>query len=181
MGWVLRHGSSEPVFADVGPPYKGAHDVTDRRARLLWRLRALVRPPITLGVRLCVVDALERVVLVRHTYTGGWHFPGGGVDPGETAAEASLREFGEETGLAVAGEPELFGIYFNRAHMQRDHVAFFVVRDAAPFEAETIRPQATEIAEAIIAPLAALPDGTTGATRRRLAELAAKAPPSAIW
>lgn len=30
--------------------------------------------------------------------------PGGGVDPGETAAEAAVREFGEEAGLAVRVE-----------------------------------------------------------------------------
>jgi 8-oxo-dGTP diphosphatase len=34
--------------------------------------------------------------------------PGGGIDPGETAAEAAMRECGEEAGLVVALEPEPF-------------------------------------------------------------------------
>lgn len=34
--------------------------------------------------------------------------PGGGIDPGETAAEAAVRECGEEAGLAVALEDEPF-------------------------------------------------------------------------
>lgn len=34
--------------------------------------------------------------------------PGGGIDPGETAIEAAVRECGEEAGLVVRLEPEPF-------------------------------------------------------------------------
>ncbi len=34
--------------------------------------------------------------------------PGGGIDPGETAAQAAVRECGEEVGLVVDLEPEPF-------------------------------------------------------------------------
>lgn len=34
--------------------------------------------------------------------------PGGGIDPGETASEAAIRECGEEAGLVVALEDEPF-------------------------------------------------------------------------
>lgn len=38
----------------------------------------------------------------------GLDLPGGGLDPGETAAEAAVRECAEEAGLRVAVEPEPF-------------------------------------------------------------------------
>nr|WP_232372794.1 NUDIX domain-containing protein [Acuticoccus mangrovi] len=144
-------------------------------------MRALVRPPVTFGVRCMVVDADRRVLLVRHTYITGWHFPGGGVDPGETAREGAMRELREETGLALATPPEFFGLYFNRGMAQRDHVALFVARDHPPLDAAALRPQATEIAEVRLAPLDALPEGLSAATRRRLAEVAGGAAPSDVW
>jgi 8-oxo-dGTP pyrophosphatase MutT (NUDIX family) len=37
----------------------------------------------------------------------GWTFPGGGIEPGETAQEAAVREVREETGLLVRAGPVL--------------------------------------------------------------------------
>ncbi|MGH2502758.1 MAG: NUDIX domain-containing protein, partial [Ktedonobacterales bacterium] len=39
---------------------------------------------------------------------GQWSFPGGGIEPGETAERAAHRELLEETGLRVAGPLTLF-------------------------------------------------------------------------
>lgn len=44
---------------------------------------------ITLGVRVIVIDPAQGVLLVRHGYAPGWHFPGGGVDAGESAEDAA--------------------------------------------------------------------------------------------
>ena len=44
---------------------------------------------MTFGVRGVIHDAGNNAVfLVRHTYVPGWHFPGGGVEAGETALES---------------------------------------------------------------------------------------------
>ena len=61
------------------------------RTRIAHRMFLLYRA-MTLGVRALVFDEAGRVLLVRHSYVPGWHFPGGGVEPGETALQALERE-----------------------------------------------------------------------------------------
>lgn len=46
-------------------------------------------------------DADRRVLLVRHADGDIWTTPGGMIEPGETPADAAVRETWEETGLAV--------------------------------------------------------------------------------
>jgi ADP-ribose pyrophosphatase YjhB (NUDIX family) len=140
--------------------------------RLYWRL---VRP-LTLGAR-CIVVRDEAVLLVRHRYTPGWYLPGGGVHRGETLVEAARRELAEETGLRAA-QPRLFQVYLSRAEGKVDHVALFVADDAegAPRTADR-----GELLEVAFFPLDALPDGTSPATRRRLAEYRGQAPLSDRW
>jgi ADP-ribose pyrophosphatase YjhB (NUDIX family) len=146
-----------------------------RTLHLYWRFSR----GLTLGVRAAAIDTRERVCLVRHTYVPGWHLPGGGVEPGETALHAIEREMAEEAGIVLgAAEPRLHGVFFNARTSRRDHVLVYVVRDfAVPVPKEPDR----EIAEAGSFPLDALPEGTTGATRRRLAEIRTGAPPSPTW
>ena len=57
--------------------------LSEARNRLFHVYFRLARP-MTLGVRAAVLDAQDSVLLVRHSYTPGWHMPGGGVEPGET-------------------------------------------------------------------------------------------------
>ena len=54
--------------------------------------------------------ARERVLLTRRSDNGRWCLPGGGMDPGESAAEACAREVLEERGLVVR-VGKLVGVY----------------------------------------------------------------------
>ena len=54
----------------------------------------------------------EKVLLTQRSDNGRWCLPGGGMDPGESALEACIRETMEETGLE-ARVTRLVGIYMS--------------------------------------------------------------------
>ena len=128
-----------------------------------------VRRRMVLGARAVLLDG-DRVLLLRHTYMPGWHFPGGGVEPGETAEEAARREAEEETGFRVEGAMSLLGLYLQKSEAtNRDHVAVYVGRQFR--EVKRFRPNG-EIAEIGWFLVDALPDGMNAGTARRIAEIA---------
>jgi ADP-ribose pyrophosphatase YjhB (NUDIX family) len=150
----------------------------DRLKLRLLHWSFLLTRPVTLGVRVVVADANERVLLVRHGYVSGWHFPGGGVEAGETCVEAMARELDEEAKVAIDGPPLLHGLFLNTQSSRRDHVAVYLVRT---FRVLGERAPDWEIEEARFFPRTALPEGATAATRARLAEIFDSAPISAHW
>ena len=145
--------------------------------KLLQRYWRLTRS-LTMGVQAVVLDDARRVLLVRHGYRPGWHFPGGGVEKGETAAGALARELDEETGITASSPPQLFGIYSHFDVFPGDHIALYVVR--AWTRGRVPEPNA-EIREQRFFAADALPDGATGGTRRRMAEVLDGAPRSETW
>jgi ADP-ribose pyrophosphatase YjhB (NUDIX family) len=133
---------------------------------------------MSLGVRGIVISADDKVLLVRHGYVSGWHFPGGGVEVGETCVESLTRELEEEAHIAIEEPPILHGLFFNAQTSRRDHVAAYVIRN---FRVLGERAPDWEILEARFFRRLALPEGTTRATRARLAEIFDAAPLSDHW
>lgn len=150
------------------------------RGPVQWLIHGTARftRPLTMGVRAIILDADERVFLVRHSYVPGWHLPGGAVEPGETLREAVTREVAEETGIAITGPAILHGVFLNRHMTKRDHVAVFVVRTFRVIDAER---RDWEIVERGFHARAAMPDATTPATRARLAEVLDGVPIGETW
>lgn len=148
------------------------------RARL-FHLYFVLRRPMTLGVRGLVHDrAANSVFLIRHTYVPGWQLPGGGVEPGETLVEALARELAEEGNIAFNGPPVLKSMHFNRRASRRDHVGLYLIEE---FSQTAPKLRDHEIAEAGFFPLDRLPEDTTPATLRRIAEIFGGATVSLYW
>lgn len=137
-----------------------------------------VRRRMVIGARLVLVSE-GRFLLIRHTYMPGWHFAGGGVEPGETAAEAARREGVEETGYAAEGVLRLHGLFLNaNPATNRDHVAVYV---AEGFRQVRAFRRDAEIAEIGWFAPDALPEAVDPGTARRISEIVAGTTPSERW
>ena len=137
--------------------------VADTARRWVWRAFG----PRTVGVRGLVIDDRGQVLLVRHTYGQRvWQLPGGGVHRRESIVAALHRELREETGVLVTGDVRLLGTYSSLTEGKSDHISVFVVDR---FEQQAS--ESGEIDAAYFFPVDGLPDDTSPATRRRLAEL----------
>lgn len=62
------------------------------------------------GIAVIIIDEEKRVLLQKRSDVGLWGIPSGHVEPGETVAEAAIREVQEETNLHIR-ILKLIGVY----------------------------------------------------------------------
>lgn len=152
-----------------------------RKPTLKDRLRQTwfrIARPATLGVRGIVTDAEGRVLLVKHTYTPGWHLPGGGVERLETSGVSLLRELKEEAGIEAKAENlELVSVHANHAFFPNDHVLVYRVTAWTRGEA-TSRGEIAEVR--FVDPLNPPADVSRG-TNNRLGEVFGGKPRNELW
>lgn len=146
----------------------------NRLRQSYWRMTR----SLTLGAQGCVVDPEGRILLIRHTYRPGWHFPGGGVEKNETIETALARELKEEAGIELTGRPRLFGIYANFRYFPSDHIALFLIREWR----QPVAPKPNfEICDHGFFAAGALPGDIHPATRTRIAEINGSGSLSELW
>ena len=108
------------------------------QTQVLYGERLGKQGQLRLGCSAIIFDEKrEKVLLTRRADNGRWCLPGGGMESGESAAEACEREVLEETGLTVRVK-RLIGVYSNPDQLviyPDGNKAYFVVLS---FEAEVM-------------------------------------------
>lgn len=107
-------------------------------AKFIFGDRIAKQAKVRLGCSATIFDdSRQKILLTKRTDNGLWCLPGGGVDAGESVAEACEREVLEETGLVVKVK-KLIGVYSDphRIVEYADGNQFHVV--ALNFEAEIL-------------------------------------------
>ena len=68
------------------------------------------------SVNVVVTNDAGEILLIRRTDNGNWALPGGGIDLGESVAQAAVRETSEESGIecVITG---IVGIYSDPKHV----------------------------------------------------------------
>ena len=116
----------------------------DLRARVGHTL--LLVPSVTA----LIADDAGRVLLARQREGAAWSTPGGAIDPGETPADAVVREVWEETGLLVV-PTRLVGVYGGPEFVVRypngDETEYISTIFACAVRGGALRPDGEEITE----------------------------------
>ena len=142
-----RRGSHEAIAPDAERAI--LRDVADyvRRIRaLIGSGEVLQLPSVSVAIR----DAAGRVLLARHVEGNRWLLPGGGVEPGETPADAAVREAWEETGLIVR-LTRLVGVFGGPQHLVQyrngDRASYVSTVFEAAIDGGKVQPDGTELRE----------------------------------
>jgi 8-oxo-dGTP pyrophosphatase MutT (NUDIX family) len=156
MGHPLRRGASPDHAWAEGPRrpvdrgFRAAYWLGFRIMRSWWYLRR----PDHRGA-LVAVWVRHRVLVLRLSYRTDVSLPGGGINRGETAEQAALRELKEEVGLTLAaGDLRLAWRQQSFWDYRQDHVTIF---EAELDDLPPLLPDGREVVEArLISPLAVL-------------------------
>lgn len=148
---------------------------------MLMRLASMLKGRadiVTLGAQGVIVDDASRVLLIRHGYRPGWHFPGGGVERGEEIEDALAREVLEETGVIITEPAQLLGIYSHFDQFPGDHIVLFMIRQ---WRRDTVPAPNAEIAEQRFFALDEVPEDLATGASRRLKEIFGGVEQSSVW
>lgn len=135
----------------------------------------LVRPE-TRGVRAILVNTEGNILLVWHTYQGGWFLPGGKISGHESDQDALRRELREELGVETFVCFEKLGEYTNSYEYKKDTIAVFVLKNFTQ-----TRKKHFEIEEQQFFDPQNLPEGVTPGTRKRIEEWLGKRTKTNEW
>lgn len=115
--------------------------------QILYGDRISKQGQIRLGCSAAIFDGEQRILLTKRKDNGQWCLPGGGMDSGESVAEACEREVWEETGLQVRvkrlvgvySHPDQLAVYSdgNKAHIVALHFEAEVISGAPGLSNET--------------------------------------------
>lgn len=101
------------------------------------------------GVKVVVVGHDNKILLNKeHRYIiddFSWEVPGGGIDAGETTAEAAARELKEETGITATELVSLGGFYV-LGSLSNEKVSFFL----AHVDVDEVNQTHLEVGESIV-------------------------------
>ncbi len=125
----------------------------------------------TIGVNVAIIRN-GRILLTKRRDVPAWCLPGGGVEDGESLAQAASREVREETGLEVE-LTRVVGLY-SRPNWQRggDHVVLFAARAVGG----QLRSDGEETTEARYFGPHELPDSLFGWHHQRILDALGNAP-----
>jgi len=102
----------------ISPYVKAIRDAVGTRLLLMPGVSAVIR------------NDQGAILVQRREDDGGWSLPAGAIDPGESPAEAIIREVEEETGLTVIPERILGvfgGIRFRHTYPNGDETEYTVI------------------------------------------------------
>ena len=122
------------------------------------------------GVTAVVINDRDEILLQLRRDTGAWAPPSGGVEPGETIADAAIREVYEEAGIEILPEAVvavLSGAEYNVAYANGDQLATVTtVFRCRPVQDTQPRVNDDESQDLRYFPRAALPDNMLPRHRR---------------
>jgi ADP-ribose pyrophosphatase YjhB (NUDIX family) len=115
--------------------------------QIMYGDRIAKQGKIRLGCSAAIFDEQRRILLTKRADNGQWCLPSGGMDSGESVAEACEREVLEETGLRVRvnrlvgvySHPDQLAVYAdgNKAHIVALHFEVEIIAGELGLSNET--------------------------------------------